>query len=357
MGASHARHLLEGRVPGAVLGAVCDTQPERACPFAGVRAFTEPSRLIRSGCVDAVLIATPHLTHVPLALQALRAGLHILVEKPIAVEKAAAERLIEAHQSTDRVFAVMFNQRTDPKYLKVRDLLAAGEIGPLQRLQWTITDWFRTDAYYASSPWRARWATEGGGVLMNQAPHNLDLLQWLFGMPTSVRAFCGMGRRHAIEVEDEVTAYLEYDQGATGVFITSTGESPGVNRLEAVGDKGRVLVEGNAVTLFRNDPPAGVFRRESKERFAQPKVTREEWTFADSGPQHLGILQNFAEAILRGAPLVAPGPEGLASIELANAMVLSSVRGETVSLPIPAASYRRVLRRLIRDSAAREARP
>lgn len=350
MGSSHARQIAEGRVPGAVLAAVCDRDAQRFAPFPGVRSFTDRGALLRARVADAVVVATPHPDHVSAARAALRAGLHILVEKPLAAHVADAQRLVSDAAGTDRVFAMMFNQRTDPRYRHLRDLLARGALGTIQRIQWTITDWFRTDAYYASSPWRATWAGEGGGVLLNQAPHNLDLWQWLFGMPARVHAFCGWGRYHRIQVEDEVTAHLSYSNGATGVFVTSTGEAPGLNRLEVVGDRGRATVEGAGVTLHRNLTPATLFMRESRERFAQPAVERQDWTFADFGGQHVDILRNFVAAIQGAAPLLAPGGEGVRSLELANAMVLSAWEGRTITLPLDARRYQRRLRARIKAS-------
>lgn len=346
MGQSHARQFRDGRIPGAALSAVCDQDVSRCAAFPGATAFSDAKALWDSGLADAVVIATPHTLHVPQCLGALRAGLHVLVEKPLAVEVAEARRLLREARR-DRQMAIMFNQRTDPRYRKARELVASGQLGALQRIHWTVTDWFRTDAYYASSGWRATWAGEGGGVLLNQAPHNLDLWQWIFGMPATVQAFCRFGRHHRIEVEDEVTAYLEYAGGASGIFITSTGEAPGVNRLEAWGDRGRLLVEGDAVVLWRNEPAASVFRRESRDQFARPATQRQDWTFDSSGGQHGDVLRNFVRAVRGEETLLAPAAEGARSLELANAMILSTVRGRPVKLPVPAAAYHRALARLI----------
>ncbi|MDI7276624.1 MAG: Gfo/Idh/MocA family oxidoreductase, partial [Anaerolineae bacterium] len=205
MGAHHARYLLDGQIARATLTAVSDVDPARLEPYSALQTFTDSRDLIRSGAVDAVLIVTPHYFHTTIGCDALEQGLHVLVEKPISVHKADAERLIAAHKNTDRVFAAMFQQRTTPHYKEIKKLVDAGELGPLQRTCWIITDWFRPEAYYASGTWRATWKGEGGGVLVNQCPHNLDLFQWIAGMPSRVRAFCGLGKYHDIEVEDEVT--------------------------------------------------------------------------------------------------------------------------------------------------------
>jgi len=297
-----------------------------------------------------VLIATPHFQHTSLGIQALQAGLHVLVEKPISVHKADAERLLAAHTRPDQVFAAVFNQRTDPCHLQLRHLVRSGELGEVRRVNWTITNWFRTENYYASGGWRATWAGEGGGILLNQCPHNLDLLQWMFGMPRRIRAFCQFGRYHAIEVEDDVTAYLEFPNGATGVFIASTGEAPGANRLEVAGERGRVVLENDRLVFTRNATPMSEFSRADPAPASRPATTETVLAPADRGEQHIGILKNFVEAILDGAPLIAPAAEGIHSVELANAMLLSTWRRQTVDVPIDARLYAETLRAKIAGS-------
>jgi len=353
MGSHHARTIAEGKVPGLELAAVADASPGRLDAFPGLAAFTDGGELITRGGVQAVLIATPHYSHTALGIQALKAGLHVLVEKPISVHKADCERLIAAHTNPKQVFAAVFNQRTDPFFRKLHDLSTSGELGEIRRINWIITNWFRTAAYYGSGGWRATWAGEGGGVLLNQCPHNLDLLQWLFGMPSRVRAFCGLGRYHDIEVEDDVTAYFEFPNGATGVFITSTGEAPGTNRLEITGERGRLIYEDDLLRFDRNETPMTEFSRTSPLGFATPPTWEIRFPISGHGGQHLEILQNFADAILRGAPLIAPAEEGIHSVELANAIIHSALRGETLELPLDGKAYERQLKKLIAASAAR----
>ncbi len=339
MGAAHARMVMDGGIEGMTLAALACGRRARDPEFSGVPYFDDAHALLRSGLIDAALIATPHYQHTPLGIAALDTGLHVLMEKPISVHKADCERLIAAHRDPRLVFAAMFNQRTDPKYRHLKQLIDSGETGAIRRIQWTITDWFRTDAYYRAGGWRATWAGEGGGVLLNQCPHQLDLWQWLFGMPSTVRAHCGIGRFHDIEVEDDVTAFLEYHDGTTGVFVTTTGEAPGVNRLEIAAENGLITVQGTSIRWRRNEVPASEFRRQSPEPFARPETRWVEFDFPDAGDQHAGILRNFARAILHGEPLIAPAAEGVHSVELANAMLLSSQRRETLSLPLDAAAY------------------
>jgi predicted dehydrogenase len=352
MGSVHAQSLIDGKVPRAVLAAVCDPSEDRSLYKPAASVFTSAAAMIRSGKIDAILIATPHFSHTSIAIDALEQGLHVLVEKPISVHKADAEKLIAAHGRSDRLFAAMFNQRTDPHYTRLRDLIRSGELGEIRRVNWIITDWFRTDSYYRSGGWRATWLGEGGGVLLNQCPHNLDLMQWLFGMPMKVRALCQFGGSHDIEVEDSVTAVLEYPNGATGVFITSTGEAPGTNRLEVAAERGRVVIEAGTIRWLRNEVPMGEFCRTTKEKFAKPPVWNVELPIEGNGGQHVGIINNFVQALLDGAPLIAPGEEGIHSVELANAMLMSAFLDRAVELPIDSAHYEALLKEKMAHSRA-----
>ncbi len=356
MGAAHARWLLDGKVPRARLTALADPDPARLAPFAaeaGVARFADAGQMIRSGAVDAVLIATPHYDHVAVGIDALANGLHVLVEKPLAVHKADCERMLAAYARRPdqrQRFGVMFNLRTIARFAKLKALIDAGELGAIRRVNWIITDCFRTEAYYASGGWRATWRGEGGGVLVNQCPHHLDLLQWLFGMPVAVHARCRFGAAHAIEVEDEVTAQLEFADGASGVFVASTGEAPGTDRLEVAAERGRVVIEDQRLTWLRNTVPMGEFSRTTPERFARPECWKVEVPVAPGGGEHITITTNFVAAILDGAPLIAPASDGIRSVELANAMIQSSLTERTVRLPLDGAEYQRQLERLIAGS-------
>lgn len=351
MGSNHARSIQDGRVPGMVLGAVCDRSPEAMAPFSTVSRFSDPGEMLGSGQVDAVLIATPHYDHTPLGIAALEAGLHVLVEKPISVHKADAEKLIAAHNPAgNQIFAAMFNQRTDPRYRKLKSMMESGELGKVRRIHWAITDWFRSEAYYRSGGWRATWGGEGGGVLLNQCPHQLDLWQWLFGMPSAVTAICQNGRFHEIEVEDAVTALMEYDDGTTGVFTTTTGEAPGENRLSIATDRGLVVVGPAGLHFRRTESPVQEFIQTTPGRFEGPPVWEIDIPVAGQGEQHLGILKNFVQAIRGEAALLAPASEGIHSVELANAMILSGTKRARVDLPISSAEYAEELKKKIATS-------
>ncbi len=342
---------MEGKIPRMRLTAVADRSPEALTSFPKAKTFTDGDELLRSGEVDAVLIATPHYSHTSIGSKALMAGLHVMVEKPISVHKADCERLIAAHVSKKQAFAAMFNQRTNPYYIKLRSLIQSGELGEVRRINWIVTNWFRTASYYASGGWRATWAGEGGGVLLNQCPHNLDLWQWIFGLPQKVRGFCHVGRYHEIEVEDDVTAYFEYASGTTGVFIASTGEAPGTNRLEVTAEKGRVVIENERFLFTRNETPMSEFCSTSKSAFASPSIWEVEIPIAgQSGGQHNAILENFVAAILDRVPLIAPAAEGIHSVELANAILFSSFSNKTVDLPLDGKAYERWLKKKIGES-------
>lgn len=345
MGRSHAKNILGGEVPRCRLTAVCDAQAASLPPYDGVEVFSDAQALFASGLVDGVLIATPHYSHTSIGIAALKAGLHVLVEKPISVHKEDCEQLIAAHQSKKQVFAAMFNMRTDPSYLKLREMIQGGELGTIRRINWIVTTWFRTAAYYGSGGWRATWAGEGGGVLLNQCPHQLDLWQWLFGMPDKVRAHCQFGRYHNIEVEDDVTAYMEYANGTTGVFITSTGEAPGTDRLEVAGERGRVVLENSRLLFTRNEVEMSEFSRTTKAVWARPPVWNVEVPISGPGLGHVGIIRNFTEAVLDKTALIAPAAEGIHSVELGNAMLLSAFQDKTVTLPMDGRTFARELKK------------
>ena len=351
IGRHHATYLQAGKVPRCELVAVCSTTPAKMEAYRPLAAWTDARALIASGTVDAVLVATPHYQHTDLGIAALDAGVHLMVEKPISAHKADALKLIAAHERNPKtVFSGMFQLRVEPRYQKLRFLIESGELGRIVRVNWINTDWYRTDAYYASGGWRATWAGEGGGVLLNQCLHNLDILAWLLGMPSSLRAHVTLGRDHAIEVEDNVTAYLEYPSGATGVFVASTGEAPGTNRLELTGTRGRAVMEDGKLRFIRNLSDMTEFSRTSQSGFAKPESWNVEIPFDNADQPHAQLMTHFTDAILDGKPLIAPGPDGLASVELANAMLYSGLTSQTVTLPLDAEAYALKLQELIAGS-------
>ncbi|MBR3927934.1 MAG: TIM barrel protein [Clostridia bacterium] len=338
MGSGHAKNILAGKVNGMVLTAVADVKEERQNwaneNLEGVKVFSTASELMDSGLVDAVIIATPHYDHPGLVKEALSKGLHAMSEKPAGVYTKAVRELNEYAAKCDKIFAIMFNQRTNCVYRKMKEIVESGEMGAIRRTNWLITDWFRSQSYYDSGAWRATWGGEGGGVLLNQCPHNLDLWQWICGMPSKVRAFTHNGKWHDIEVEDDVTAYVEYPNGATGVFITTTSDCPGTNRLEIDLDGGQLICDGSKLIMKKLSMDINEFHKTYKGGFGGPEVTEIEVETDGLNPQHVGVLQQFTDKILGRGELVAGGEEGINGLTISNAMHLSSWLDETITLPI-----------------------
>lgn len=338
MGSGHAANILAGKCPEIELTAVADRRESRrqwakdTLPE-GTAIFEEGSELIQSGLCDAVHICTPHYQHPTLAMEAFAAGLHVMCEKPAGVYTKAVREMNEAAEKSGKVFAMMFNQRTNCVYRKMHEMVHSGQLGELKRVNWIITDWYRTQIYYDSGDWRATWEGEGGGVLLNQCPHQLDLLQWICGLPKTVQAFCQEGKWHDIEVEDDVTAYLQFANGATGVFVTTTGDAPGTNRFEVTGTLGKLVCENDKLTFWKLAQDEREFCRTATEGFAQPQCQQVEVETDGENLQHVGVLNAFAGKILHGTPLVAEGTEGLGGLTLSNAMHLSSWLGRAVDIP------------------------
>ncbi len=338
MGTSHAFNVIKGLVPEMKLTAVADN---RECRLdfarenfpAEVLRFEDGKALIESGACDAVLIATPHYLHPEFVIYALEHGVHAISEKPAGVYTKQVREMNEVAQKSDAVFAIMLNQRTNCVYRKLHEMIESGELGELKRVNWIITDWYRTQAYYDAAGWKATWEGEGGGVLLNQSPHQLDLLQWLCGLPKKVRAFCHEAKWHDIEVEDDVTAYMEFENGATGVFVTTTGDAPGTNRLELTFEMGKIVCDNNQLIYDRLVENERDFCVTEKEGFKKPDMVRIEIETDGMNEQHIGVLKAFADRILHGGKLVAEGVEGIRGLALSNAMHLSSWLEQTVEIP------------------------
>lgn len=353
MGFVHLKSFCEGKVQNGVVTAIADLNANKlaaaksSCP-GNYACFSSGIELIDNADVDAVIIATPHYGHPELSIRALKKGLHVICEKPAGVYTKQVKEMNEVAAKSDKLFTMMYNQRTNPLYIKMHDLVHSGEIGEIRRVNWIITNWFRTQFYYDSGSWRATWAGEGGGVLMNQCPHQLDLLQWICGMmPEKVRAFCHFGKWHDIEVEDDVTAYMEFGNGATGVFVTTTADTPGTNRFEIVGSKGKIVCEKDELIVSRTGVDVNEFLKNATGGFDEPKCETEVIPQSGDNPQHVGILNNFANAVLGLEPLYVDGKEGLKCVELIDSMLLSSWLDKTVSLPVDDGEYWEELKKRI----------
>lgn len=338
IGTTHVKNILQGLCPEIEVAAVADRRQARrdwareALPE-GTAVLEEGEQLLESGLCEAVLLAVPHYQHPVLAQQAFAKGLHVMCEKPAGVYTKAVEEMNQAAEKSGLTFGMMFNQRTNCLYRKMREMVQGGALGEMKRVNWIITDWYRTQIYYDSGDWRATWAGEGGGVLLNQCPHQLDLLQWICGLPAKVQAFCHEGKWHDIEVEDDVTAYLEFANGATGVFVTTTGDAPGTNRFEVTGTKGKLVCENDTLTFWQLEQDEREFCRTAQDGFQKPPCKVSTVETDGENPQHSGVLNAFAANILRGGALVADGKEGIRGLTLSNAMHLSSWLAKPVSIP------------------------
>ena len=360
MGMSHCRDIVA--LESADLTAVCDVDAGKASQAGTTFCcahYTSTDALFAAGGFDGIVIATPHYTHTTTSIEAFSRGIHVLTEKPVGVHVREIRKMVAAFEQARRtneniMFSAMFQQRTKGAALKIKELIDGGELGKLMRMTWIITDWYRTQAYYNSGGWRATWAGEGGGVLMNQCPHQLDMYQWFAGCPDRVSGFASLGKYHEIEVEDEVTAYFEYDNGMVGHFITTTAEAPGTNRLEIVGEQGKLIWEDDKLTFYRNRVSLFTHLTTATKGFEKPEHWVCDIPFNEAGGQHRIIIENFCDAIAGRAELIAPASEGIHSIAMANAIMLSSFEKRMVEIPFDEELYEAKLKDLIDSSTMKK---
>lgn len=366
MGVGHAKNFLDEKIDNGVISAVCDIDTDRFGFFKekfgdSIKYFTNAEDMFKSGECDAVMICVSHYKHPELAILAMDNDLHCIVEKPAGVYTLQVKEMLERHKKSDKILGIMFNQRTNPVFKKMREMIQNGMLGEIKRTNWIITNWYRTQDYYDSGDWRAMWGGEGGGVLYNQAHHNLDLFQWIVGMmPSKVHAFCHFGKWHNIEVEDDVTCYCEYPNGATGVFITTTADAPGTNRFEVTGTKGTLVVDYD-----RNEKSYNLYFSElelderihcvTAEGFnAPPCKPTVKIQVEGPNPQHSGICNNIANAILGLEEVYAPASDGIYGVQLANAMLLSSWLNKAIDIPFDDELFYEELKKRIAVSKPRE---
>ena len=338
MGSGHIGNFVAGKWNEIEVAAVCDLKPDRLerakeALGADLPIFTDAEEMMDSGLIDAVLVAVPHYDHPKYAMMAMKKGLHVMIEKPAGVYTKQVLEMNECAKQHDVVFGIMMNQRTNCIFRKMREIVQSGELGAIRRTNWIITDWYRPQFYYDSGDWRATWSGEGGGVLLNQCPHNLDLWQWICGMPKTVSAHLHFGKWHDIEVEDDVTAYVEYENGATGVFVTTTGDAPGTNRFEISLEKGKIVAEGaNSLVMWKSDISEPEFSKTNTQTFGRTEFERIEVETDGLNLQHSAVINAFAARILHGTPLVAEGVEGICGLTISNAMHLSAWLGKPIDI-------------------------
>ena len=359
MGSGHAKSVTLGKCPDFELVAVADIKPERLAKIKelnpNVTCFDTAEAMLDSGMIDACMICVPHYSHPKYTIECMKRGIHVMCEKPAGVyTKQVREMMEESKKHPDVVFGMMFNQRTNCIYRKMRELVKSGEYGNIRRTNWIITDWYRSQAYYDSGDLRATWSGEGGGVLLNQCPHQLDLWQWICGMPKKVEAHLQYGRWHDIEVEDDVTTYVEYENGATGVFITSTGDAHGTNRFEIQLDRAKLVAENGKLYMTEYEISEPEFSKTNKIPFGNLPAKTFEVETDGKNPQHVGVINAWGGAILRGEPLVAGGCEGIYGLTLSNAMHLSSWLGKEITLPFDEDLYYNELMKRVATSKRKE---
>ncbi|MDR2569565.1 MAG: Gfo/Idh/MocA family oxidoreductase [Oscillospiraceae bacterium] len=350
MGLTHFTSIREGNCPEIEVTAVADIKPERLEQISDVACFDSTAAMLESKLIDAALIATPHYDHPALTTLCMKHGIHVMTEKPAGVYTKQVREMNTIAEKSGVVFGMMFNQRTDHIYRKMKEIVAGGGLGRIRRISWIVTDWYRPQIYYNSGAWRATWSGEGGGVLLNQCPHNLDLLQWICGMPIKVDAKLHFGKWHDIEVEDDVTAYFEFANGATGTFITTTGDTPGSNRFEIAFDGGKLVAENGKLILWELKQHEPEFSKTNTKLFGAPEFTKKTIKTDGKSEQHAGVLNAFAGAILRGEPLIANGVEGINGLMLSNAMHLSAWKKKPITLPIDEDIYYDELMKRVKKS-------
>lgn len=354
MGSGHCAWMHE--IPEAELTCVCDIDPQvaqEASKKFEVPAFTSADELLRSRLVDAVIIATPHYFHPTIAIEAFKRRIHVLSEKPIAVSVKAADKMIAAAEKSGCVFGVMYQMRALGRMQLAKRVVDEGRLGEIYRTSLVI-GWYRSQAYYNSGGWRATWTGEGGGVLINQAPHFLDLFAWLGGLPVRLTGNTRT-RIHDIEVEDEAFALLEYANGAHGYLYASTTEVPGHEQIEICGDRGKLMLQGSTIRVWQNKQPIREHSRTAKEMWGSPGSEEITLDIPAGDGKHQEITRNFCRAILYGEPLIAPGAEGIWAVELINALIMAGKTGKPVDLPVNRARYERLLASLRASSTGKAA--
>ena len=355
MGSSHAKNLYDGNINDAVLTAVCDVDAKKrewaSENLKTVEVFTDYVDMLNNAQIDAVIIATPHYLHPIIAIESFKKGYNVLTEKPAGVYTKQVEKMNAEALKSNKAFCIMYNQRTNPIFKKAREIMHSGEMGELKRVIWIVTNWYRRQEYYDSGLWRGTWRDEGGGVLINQCPHNIDIMQWIVGMPEKITASCSYGKYHDIEVEDDVSAFFEYPNGATGALFTSTGENPGTNRLEISCDNGKILIENGKLCVWKYNVPEHEFRYYTSDEYKKLSCEYSEFVPQnDDSSAHNQILQNFVNHILYSEELVSPGYDGIKGLTISNAIHLSDWIESPVTLPIDSEKFEKLLMEKVESS-------
>lgn len=349
MGKNYARMLYAGLVPELKLSGVCCRNGAGQAllreEFPGVRIYENVEQMQRhEEEFDAVLIVTPHATHVELGFAMAKLGKHFLMDKPAGVYASRVQELVEFCRERGVSFGMMFNNRMLPAFRIAQDYIRSGKLGRLHRAVWVCNSWYRSPVYHRSAPWRSSWQGEGGGLLINQNQHYLDIWQWLFGMPEKLYAAMEFGRYNDFAVDDAVDIQFVHSGGFHGTMVSATGEAPGVNRLEIWGEKGCLTVQDGARVFWDENALSTVeFGKVNEVPFGTPPHTRVEIPVEKAENPYLLAFGNFAGHLLRGEPLFADGMDGLRTVQLTNAAYLSGWQEKRVSVPVDAEAFQKEL--------------
>lgn len=353
MGGRHARNIFKGVVKHATLAAVCDTDEkvlEAFCTKYKVKGYTDRIKMLEEVKPDGVIIATPHYSHVEIAKDCLAKDTDFLIEKPVSVTVKEAQELKELlDKKPDVIGALMLNQRTNRMYAKAKELIEAGKIGQIKRVNFIVTDWYRSQYYYNMGGWRASWSGEGGGTLINQCVHQLDIWQWIVGMPDKIYAVCKTVGRD-ITTENDVTAIMSYE-GFEGVFTASTHELPGTNRLEIAGENGKIVIDKRKMRYYLNKYPEPIVNQRAKHDYGNredKKSKKRTYTYgllrliydAING-QQARVLNNFVEVLATRdkSRLIADVNDGINGLSIINAINMSAWKGAQVKVPVDTQEY------------------
>jgi len=355
MGMLHCRFIQAAGSRSFCVTAGCDCDPrrKRIAKDCGIHFFSDAQEMYDSGLIDAVIITTPHYWHPPLTFRAARRGIHVLCEKPLASSVGQARAMIAECRKRKVALGAMLQQRCRPAMVKMKQLVDQGAIGDIFRVQMICSSWFRTQRYYDSGAWRGTWDGEGGGVLINQAPHSLDLFQWVgLGLPKTIVANVAT-REHKMECEDTANVICDYGSGRVGYIYASTAEEPGMEQLMLIGDKGTLTAEGGSkLTIGRLRVPISKHvyaSRKASAGGAEQKLTVSQVKVSARKSGHIDVIRAFANHILKGTPMVATGAESLIELEISNAAYLSGYNNSrSIKLPVDAKAMERLLDRLIR---------
>jgi len=356
MGSGHANTIQ--RIEEASLGAVCDIIPDVANSVGEqfeVPFCTDYRELIDRDDIDCVIVATPHYHHPEIAIYAMERGKPVISEKPISVTVSGADAMVAAAERTGTPFSVMHQSRSEPIWRVAGDIVRSGRLGEIYRTLLIFAD-FRSQAYYDSGGWRATWIGEGGGVTINQSPHSLDRFTWLGGLPSKVTAYTAT-RNHNIEVEDVASAMLEYPNGAVGYVYCSTTEAPGTDIMEFAGEKGKLQVVGKTIRFWELPQGVKAFSDSSTEMWTRPEVVEVDLEIPECESGHIAILRNMARHLLYGEELIAPGVEGIKTVEMIDAMILSGKTGKPVDVPVDRALYDAFIEDMKRQSKPKDTGP